>query len=235
MAKTPTTEAKVAPDWERIEADFRAGIKSLREIAEPFEITEGAIRKRAKRDGWTKDLSAKIKARADDLVRKETVRTTSTQLTPETEKSEVEINARVAATVRLEHRTDIKRTRELFQGLMGEIEGMTAYPELAEELFELLNDPTEGADPDKPMSKGEEERHRRMRDTFNRIMSSAGRIDSAKKLTEMLEKVIRLERQAFSIEDEAGQPPVDPSNESPNQLARRVAFILAQGMKNKGA
>lgn len=39
-------------DWERIEGDYRAGILSLREIAEAGGCTEGAIRKRAKRDGW---------------------------------------------------------------------------------------------------------------------------------------------------------------------------------------
>ena len=61
-------------DWEKIELDYRSGVKSLREIATDHEISEGAIRKRAKRDDWSRDLSAKIKAKADDLVRKEQVR-----------------------------------------------------------------------------------------------------------------------------------------------------------------
>lgn len=222
-------------DWEAVELQYRAGVRSLKEIGKEFGVSDAGIIKRAKRDGWSRDLTAKIKAKADAKVSAAAVSAEVSANRKVAEIQVVEANAEAIFRVRMEHRTDIKRTRELFQGLMGEIEGMTAYPELAEELFELLNDPTEGADPDKPMSKGEEERHRRMRDTFNRIMSSPGRIDSAKKLTEMLEKVIRLERQAFSIEDEAGQPPVDPNNESPNQLARRVAFILAQGMKQKGA
>lgn len=65
--------AKKTPDWERIEADYRAGVLSLREIAAANGITEGAIRKRAKRDGWTRDLGAKIRAtlppRADPMER----------------------------------------------------------------------------------------------------------------------------------------------------------------------
>lgn len=48
-----TKPAKIAPDWERIEIDYRAGLLSLREMAAKHgPLTEGAIRKRAKRDGW---------------------------------------------------------------------------------------------------------------------------------------------------------------------------------------
>lgn len=61
-------------DWEAIESAYRAGLMSLREIASQHSISEGAIRKRAKRDDWSRDLSAKIKERAEDLVRKEEVR-----------------------------------------------------------------------------------------------------------------------------------------------------------------
>ena len=39
-------------DWERIELDYRSGIKTLRQIADENGITHGAINKRAKCDGW---------------------------------------------------------------------------------------------------------------------------------------------------------------------------------------
>ena len=234
MAEKEATAGK-GIDWEAVEMQYRAGIRSLKEIGKEFKVSDAGIIKRAKRDGWTRDLKAKIKAKADAKVSAAAVSEKVSANQKLTEKLVVEANAEAIYRVRIEHRQDIKRTRELFQSLMGEIEGMTAYPELAEQLFELLNDPTEGDDPDKPMSKGEEERHRKMRETFNRIMSSAGRIDSAKKLTEMLEKVIRLERQAFNIEDESGADPQEPGTQTPNDLARRVAFILAKGMKQTGA
>ena len=44
-----TTNAKPAPDWEKIEADYRAGIKTLRQIAGEHGVTHGAINKRAQR------------------------------------------------------------------------------------------------------------------------------------------------------------------------------------------
>ena len=46
-------------DWERIELDYRAGIKTLRQIAEEHGITHGAVNKRAARDGWQRDLSVR--------------------------------------------------------------------------------------------------------------------------------------------------------------------------------
>lgn len=47
---------KPAADWELIEKLYRAGILSLREIAKQADdaVTEGAIRKRSKRDKWVR-------------------------------------------------------------------------------------------------------------------------------------------------------------------------------------
>jgi hypothetical protein len=39
---------KAAPDWERIEADYRAGLLSVREIAAAHGVSHTAIQKRAK-------------------------------------------------------------------------------------------------------------------------------------------------------------------------------------------
>lgn len=50
------------PNWEQIELDYRAGIKSLRQMAADHGIAHSAISKRAKRDDWSRDLSKKIKA-----------------------------------------------------------------------------------------------------------------------------------------------------------------------------
>ena len=53
------TDKKLTPDWERIELDYRAGVKTLRQIAEEHGITHGAINKRAKRDGWARERVAR--------------------------------------------------------------------------------------------------------------------------------------------------------------------------------
>lgn len=114
-----------APDWERIEVDYRVGIRSLRDIAAAHGITEGAIRKRARRDYWERNLSAKVKARADTLVRKSMVRA-EVRAESATEKQAIEIAATVQATVRLSHQSGAKKLQKLVTELIAELEGQTA-------------------------------------------------------------------------------------------------------------
>jgi hypothetical protein len=45
---------KTATDWPAIEAEYRAGKQSIRAIAEWFSISDTAIRKEAKKRGWTR-------------------------------------------------------------------------------------------------------------------------------------------------------------------------------------
>ena len=106
------TEKKVI-DWEKIELDYRSGVKSLREIASEQGVSDTAIRKRAKRDDWVRDLSAKIKAKADDLVRKEQVRSEVRTQNTISEKETIDANANLVASVRLAHRKDIQRSRSI--------------------------------------------------------------------------------------------------------------------------
>ena len=78
-------------DWEKIELDYRAGIKSLRQIAGEHDIAESGIRRRAKQYEWVRDLSEKIKAKADDIVRKESVRSNVRTKTTISEKETIDL------------------------------------------------------------------------------------------------------------------------------------------------
>lgn len=199
-----TIETKPATDWELIERHYRAGLLSLRQIAtEVGGVTEGAIRKRAGKDQWTRNLAEKIKQRAAELVRRElVVRVPSTQLTPATEKQTVEANAQATAIVLIAQKGSIKRSHALFESLMAELEATTDNKELFAQLGELLD--TSGPNDDGKM----------VRDTLNevykKVISLTGRVDSAKKLTEILEKVVKMEREAFGIDEgDKGMSPVD--------------------------
>lgn len=46
------TDEKKPVDWAEIERDYRAGTMSIRELAAWYGISDTAIRKRAKKDGW---------------------------------------------------------------------------------------------------------------------------------------------------------------------------------------
>lgn len=62
-------------DWEAIEREYRAGQLSVREIGRQYDVTEGAIRKKAKAENWERALAAKVSA----AVREKLVRADGTQ------------------------------------------------------------------------------------------------------------------------------------------------------------
>lgn len=178
--------SKAMPDWERIEAQYRAGLLSVREIAASQGITHGAINKRAKRDGWERDLKAKIRAKADALVSKREVSKLVSAEQMVTERILVDASAQVIADIRMAHRTDIKRSRTLVLSLLGELEQQTDNTGLFEELGELLRrEDDKGAD--------------RRNDLYMKVISSAGRIDSMKKLSDTLKTLVGMEREAYAI------------------------------------
>lgn len=182
-------------DWEKIELDYRSGVKSLREIATDHEISEGAIRKRAKRDDWSRDLSAKIKAKADDLVRKEQVRSEVRTQNTISEKETIDANANLVASVRLSQRKDIQRSRKIAMSLFDELEHQVGIEnvENLEKLGELLR-----SDDDKGRDA--------LNDLYMKIISMPGRVKSMKDLSDTLKTLIALERQAFGLDDENNKP-----------------------------
>lgn len=204
------TKIKTAPDWERIEADYRAAAKSLREIASEQGLSEGAIRKRAKRDGWERDLRDKVRSKADALVRTEVVRSeVRTESALATERQTVEVEAQVQARVRLTHRADIARFRRLCLSLLAELEAETADIDLFRQLGEMLRSEDD---------KGQDRRN----DLYQKVISSAGRVDSLKKLSETLKHLIGLEREAFGIASVEEKPGAQGADDVPTMLAKII-------------
>src|SRR5882724_3871416 len=62
---------RLPPDWVQIYKDYRLGVLSIRHIARSRDITEGAIRKRAKREGWERDLGDIVRRLAREMLLKE--------------------------------------------------------------------------------------------------------------------------------------------------------------------
>jgi hypothetical protein len=183
-------------DWERIELDYRAGIKTLRQIADDQGITHGAINKRAKRDGWSRDLAAKIQQKANDLVSKATVSIAVSKETRIAEKDVVEANAHAIATVRLSHRQDIRRSRSIVMRLMDEME-LQSGPENAamlSDLGEMLRNPD-----DKNQDK--------LNDLYQKIVSLPSRAKTMRDLGESLRVLVTLEREAFGLSDTPNDKP----------------------------
>ena len=188
--RTSKTEGVAVPDWERIELDYRAGAMSLREIAANHPGTNHvAIARRAKTEGWTRDLSERIKAKAEDLVTRAAVTADVTANRAVTEKQVVEANALDQASVRLAHRKDIQRKRAIVTSLMDELEVQVGpgNAALLADLGDMLRNPDEN---------GQD----KLNDMYRRIISLPERVKTAKTLAETLRITVDMERQAFGMD-----------------------------------
>ncbi len=176
------------PDWEAIESAYRAGVMSIREIASQYEITHQAISKRAKKEGWERDLKAKVKARAENLVAKREVATLVATEKAISERQLIEANAEVIANVRMEHRGDIRRARELTNNLFDELSAECADVAALRKLGELMLNPDDnGRD--------------KLNEIYNSIISLPERVKSVKALSDTLKNLVSLERQAYGLDD----------------------------------
>jgi len=192
----PTTKSNRKPplsleQWAAIEADYRAGILSNRQIGKKHGCSDKAVGKRAEQFGWKKDLANAIRARAQELVRTQEVR--NEVRASITDEEIIEDNANLQAEVIREHRTDIQKHRGLASKLLCELEFVTDNQELFEQLGELLIDPY---DSDGKINQAEMKRLQ----ALNRAIDMTGRVDSLKKLSDTLKTIIALEREAFAID-----------------------------------
>lgn len=197
------------PDWEAIERAYRAGLLSIREIASTQGITHGAINKRAKRDGWERDLKAKIQAKADALVSKRTVSTEVSTKQADTEREIIEVNAEVIANIRMAHRGDISRSRRLTNKLLDELEGLTDNRELFEALGELMRDPDDN---------GFDKRN----DLYGKVISLPGRTKTMKELAETLKTLVVLERQAYDLDTKTGNSDANALSKLMDDLSKEA-------------
>ena len=183
-------------DWESVEIQYRAGIRSLKDIGREFDVSDAAIVKRAKRDGWTRDLKAKIHAKAESKVSESLVSAEVSAQTKVREREVIEANAVAIADVRLAHRRDIRRSRSLANKLLDELEGLTDNRELFEQLGELMHSPD-----DKGMD--------RLNDLYRKVVELPNRTKVMKDLAETLKTLIALERQAYNLDEQQHEEPYE--------------------------
>jgi len=88
-------------DWEKVEAEYRAGMLSIREIARRNDCNDRSIRKKAKKEGWERDLSRKVREKVRSKVARSQVRTAAS------EKEIIEAAATAGAQIIELHRAGI--------------------------------------------------------------------------------------------------------------------------------
>lgn len=203
--------AELKLDWEAIERDYRAGLLTLRELAEIHGGSHVTIARKAKKELWERDLSARVAARAEAIVTRAAVTNEATKQSAVSDRQAVEATAQAIAAVILSQHASIKRNRTLSEKLLNELEAQCDNPEMFAQLGELMASPDE---------KGVD----KLNELYKKVIGLPSRIDSAKKLAETVRILITLEREAYHMDKET---PADTglSGESVAMLRRMKAEI----------
>lgn len=100
------------PDWEAIERAYRAGSLSVRAIGEGNGVNHATILKRAKKEGWTRDLTEQVRTATKQKVTTAVTRD-GNRAPLVTDAEIIEEASEQAASVVLAHRTGLARWRSI--------------------------------------------------------------------------------------------------------------------------
>ena len=170
---------KEGVNWIAIEAEYRAGIKSLRDIGALHGVSAATISNKAKDQGWERNLQERIQMAVQEKVAR-TVAASSDDV--------VQANADALVTVELTQRQDIKNLREMVAMLAEECRAQVKNPADFEKLGELMaKDDGEGS-----VDK--------LNELYRKVVSMPGRIQAVKQLAETLKILIELERRVLKMD-----------------------------------
>jgi hypothetical protein len=109
------------PDWSAIESHYRAGTLSIREIARQNGVSDTAIRKQARKAGWTKDLSARVRIQVRESLVREGSRQCELAGIKPSDAAIVDEAAAMGVAVVRSHRYDINALRQAAAGLLDDV------------------------------------------------------------------------------------------------------------------
>ena len=174
-------------DWEAVEREYRAGTRSTRDIGKEYGCSHTAINNKADQEGWTRDLSAKIKAAADAKVAKAEVAKIVSVETKAAERQIIEANATAIAEAVLNQRADVKRARATVQKLWALVDIELDQPEELKRLGAIMAAPDENGND-------------KLNDMYFAAISLPQQIKNVKLLADAIKVLIELERKVLRID-----------------------------------
>ncbi|WP_342649101.1 hypothetical protein [Pseudomonas sp. REB1044] len=139
------------PDWEAIERAYRAGSLSVRAIGGSQGVNHATILKRAKKEGWARDLTEQVRIATKQKVTT-SVTSTSNQAPAVTDADIIDEASSQAASVVLAHRTGLASWRSIADKLSVALAEMDVNEENLGDFSRALN---AGVDAQLKVIKGE--------------------------------------------------------------------------------
>lgn len=181
--------AEAAPDWDAIHAEYRAGQLSNVMLGKKYGVTEGAIRKRAKAEGWQKDLADAVRQQVKEKLVRDEVRAPNAR-----DREIVEAAATTGADVVRRHRRDISKGQDIVSMLFGQLE-------------EAATNRAELEDAIEEETKNDETTRRRTQ--LMRLVSLASHAGVLRDLSAAMKNLIPLERQAYNLDEQEHEEPYE--------------------------
>lgn len=184
---------RVKVDWENVELAYRANVKTVAQIAKEFGLKDSTLRSRAKRNGWSRDLAKRIKLEADKIVNENAVKREVGRL-ESMDNTTVEENAKLTASIRISHREDIGKARQLSMMLFEDLKAQIGADnrQRLEDLF-IAALQAEVIDAS-------------ALEAYERVTSLTNHVRVMKDLADIMTKFIMLERQAYGLDDTDNSP-----------------------------
>lgn len=180
-------------DWEEVELAYRANVKTVAQIAKEAGIKDSTLRSRAKRKGWSRDLSKRIRLEANSIVNANAVKREVGRL-ESMDNATVEESAKLTASIRISHREDIGKARALSMMLLDDLKAQigTDNRKRLEDLF--IAALKAGVIDESAL------------EAYERVTSVSNHVRTLKDLAEIMTKFVNLERQAYGLDDTDNSP-----------------------------
>lgn len=187
---------RVAPDWDLIEREFRAGIKTVRQIAKERGVSHTAIAKRAQKFGWVQDLTEKIQAATKSKVATQVVASRVSTETKLSDARTVEEYSNYAASVDMAQRSDVEMAIGNSRSQLAELVTL-GDPKFREALEAIA----EAMDESGPTANGAWKTDK-VNEMYRYIISLAGRVKMSKEIAASHGVYLPLQRKMVGLDAE---------------------------------
>lgn len=187
-------------DWEIVEKDYRAGLKSLRQLADEHGVSHVTIAKRAKKYGWEKNLEEKIQTTAKNKIARTVVnKQGNNEVNSKAQLSDAQVvnaYADVVASVDMIQREDLKLAIDNSRSQLRELVAL-GDPQFHDKLVEL----GETFDESGPTANGGWKTDKN-NELYQYIISLAGRVKMSKEIAAAHGVYIPMQRKVFGLDAE---------------------------------
>jgi hypothetical protein len=175
-------------DWEAMEPEYLRNIKSLRQLAGEYGCSDGAIRKHFNKLGIKRDPKKKVRAKAEQKVRREEAVRADKRRKHHSDRNDIEVAATVQADAIMRHRHGVRERMRLADKIFHQINDLVSDKTLLPRILEALEN-------------NEAKAYAKLLDRVSSLPEAVKMFD---KMMQSYRVGVTMEREALGITDEEG-------------------------------